>query len=301
MGAGTLLIFGGGGFVGGHLAARALQSGWSVLIADLLPHDRFSSDIWRQVDITSREAVENLIYTERPRVAVNLAALADIDRAERERELAWQINVQGAGHVAEACSNNSVRHIYFSSDAVFDGEKGPYIEEDVRNPVNYYGITKVEGEDTVSSRCPEGIVVRISLVLGFPVARGNSFLSGLADKLQHGVEIAAPVDEVRTPVDVLTLAECVMELATISVAGVLHIGCTQSIDRYSLTRLLAHRMGYPEYLVVEQKTGDEILGRAPRHKKGRLDVSKAQIVLKTTLPDLDTTVQKALSTWKSIG
>jgi dTDP-4-dehydrorhamnose reductase len=301
MGADTLLIFGGGGFVGGHLAALALQGGWRVLIADLSLHDQFSSDMWRLVDITQKEAVESLIHDECPQAVVNLAALADIDRAEREQALAWQINVQGASHIANACSRVGARHIFFSSDAVFDGENGPYKEEDKRHPLNYYGVTKAKGEEAVLSSFNEATVVRISLVLGFPVASGNSFMAGLGDKLQRSVEIVVPDDEVRTPIDVLTLGECTLELATTTFAGILHIGCTQPVDRYSLTCLLTRRMGYPKGLIARPSVGDKTLGRAPRHKNGILDVSKAQRVLKTTLPNLDTAIQNALSTRKPVG
>ncbi len=296
MGSNSMLIFGGAGFVGAHLVKLALQRGWHTVIADQKQPGKSNFSRWRDVDITRQDSVEQIVNDERPQVVINVAALADIDRAERERSLAWQINVLGAKYIAEACSKHKIRHLFFSSDAVFDGERGSYKEEDERRPLNYYGLTKAEAENAVLSIYPEAVVIRVSLVLGFPLFGGNSFLAGLEEKLSAGMSVEPLSDEVRTPIDVLTLAECILELASGSFCGVLHLGCLQSIDRYSLTLLLARQMGYPLDLIVEQSHARIVPGRAQRHKRGILDVSKAQHVLRIPLPDLQATVQKAVST-----
>ncbi len=292
----SVLIFGGAGFIGAHLANLALQREWQTVIADQKQPGKPNVTGWRDADITRLESIEQVINAEQPKVVINVAALADIDRAERERSLAWQINVLGARYIAEVCSRRKIRLLFFSSDAVFDGENGPYKEEDERHPVNYYGVTKAEAEKIVLSIYPEAAVIRISLVLGFPLFGGNSFLAGLEGKLRAGMSVAAPSDEVRTPLDVITLAECALELASGSFSGVIHLGCTQSIDRFSLTLLLARQMGFPSDLVVEQSHARLVPSRAQRHKRGILDVSMAQQMLGFHLPNLEATIQRAVST-----
>jgi len=138
--------------------------------------------------------------------------------------------------MASACAASGAYFLYFSSDAVFAGTAPRYREEDPPQPVNYYGRTKAEGEKAVRQADPQAGIVRLSLVLGFPVTEGNSFFAALESRLKAGQEVVAPVDEIRTPVDVLTLAECVLELIGLRFAGVLHIGSTDSIDRAALTR-----------------------------------------------------------------
>ncbi len=291
---GRLIIFGGSGFVGGHLAATAIQQGWTVLVADTQHHPGLRAASWKHVDITNEEAVNQCIGETGPTAVVNVAALADIDRCQLEKELAWQINVSGARLVAQSCARYGIRHLVFSSDAVFNGRNGPYTETDQPDPLNYFGQTKAEAEKAILSIHLGAVLIRLSLVLGFPLTSGNSFLASLEEKLKLDQEIYCPVDEIRTPVDVHTLCQCVLELVSSSYVGLLHIGCTQSINRYELTRLVTQKMGYSTDLVRPQSSPAESPGRAPRHKNGILDVSRAQKLLNTRLPDLEGTIDQAI-------
>ena len=288
-----ILLFGGGGFVGGNLAHVAMREGWNVCVADQTQELVSDAVGWRIVDITSEDAVDSVITDENPDAVVNVAAIANIDFAEREKELTWKVNVDGARNVAKCCAERGVRYVFFSSDAVFDGHGCSYAEENEPAPVNYYGVTKAEAEKAVLSACPEAVIARLSLVLGFPVNRGNSFFAGLHAKLNSGQEVPCPVDEVRTPVDVITLSECVLELAGSRLSGIFHIGATDHIGRYDLTRKLARRMGFDESLAVPVTSEKSAPGRAPRHKNGIISVSKAQRMLKTQLLTVDEGIDRA--------
>lgn len=276
----SLMIFGGSGFVGGNLANRALHTGWRVTVADMRPGPVGD---WRQADITSAAEVQTLVEESRPDAVVNVAAVADIDLAEREKDLAWRINVDGARNVALACASRGIPYVFFSSDAVFSGDESGYRETDPCAPVNYYGMTKLEAERAVLAVHPHAVVIRISLVLGYPLADGNSFFASLEKKLKEGKPVQAPTYEVRTPLDVLTLSECVLELCQNGYSGLLHLGATDWINRYDLSRLLARRMGFDENLVQPQAITDIPAGRAPRHQNGILIVDRARGLLRTPL------------------
>ena len=293
--AGSMLIFGGGGFVGGNLATIANHEGWEVAVAERTIKPGLDFATWTLVDITSLHAVQEIIDQVNPNVVINLAAMADIDKAEQERQQTWKINVDGARNVAECCAVANIHHIYFSSDAIFDGEQDRYVEEALPAPLNFYGQTKAEAEKAVLAVHPKSVVVRVSLVLGFPVTGGNSFFAGLAAKLKTGVQIPVPEDEIRTPVDVITLSECVLELAENDYAGILHIGSTDSIDRYSLTRKVTQKMGYDQELVVPTDARMTQFDRAPRHKNGVLDVAKAQELLTVKLLSVNDGVLRAFN------
>jgi len=287
-----LMIFGGSGFVGGNMARIAQQNGWEVYIADNRPDPNLQAEWWL-VNITDQNSVEKAIEAVSPTAVVNVAAIADIDRAEKEKELAHKINVDGARYVAESCAKKGIRYVFFSSDAVFDGASGSYSEDDQPAPVNYYGHTKLEAEQAVFVAHPAAVVIRISLVIGFPVSGGNSFFAILESKLKEGKEVVAPTYEIRTPVDVFTLAECVLELCENGFSGVIHIGATDSISRYDLTRSVARRMGYDEQLIKPQTMPEAIPGRAPRHKNGIINVARAQHILKTRLLSTAESIQRA--------
>lgn len=298
-----LVLFGGGGFVGGNLARAAIAQGWSVDIVDAQEMPGASSvpgapsahgAKWHTADITDAAAVRALVAELRPSAAVDLAAVADIDRAERERELAWAVNVEAARTIAAACARCGAHVLYFSSDAVFEGTAARYAEEDPLNPVNYYGRTKMEGEAAVRAAHPGAAILRISLALGFPVTTGNSFLAGLEAALKAGRQVTAPRDEIRTPVDVYTLASCVLELARTRFAGTIHVGSTDSIDRGSLTRRAAALMGYPDARIATTPAGGPAGGRAPRHRNGIIAVDRARGLLATPLLTVEQTLHRAI-------
>lgn len=287
-----ILIFGGAGFVGRNLARMASREGWEVCIADSTAPSEDIGFHWMQGDITKAGDVDGIIREAKPSAVVNLAAISDIDKAQNNGELAYRVNVTGAQNIAKSCAKAGAKYLFFSSDAVFSGEETNYTEEDKPNPLNYYGKTKMEAEREVITANPDAIVIRISLIVGFAIDGGNSFLEGLYQKLKSGAVIACPEDEVRTPVDVTTLCASVLELLQSDFSGILHIGATQSIDRYAMTLRFATMLGYGASQVSLQK--GQVAGRAPRHKNGVICVEKAQSILKTPMQSIEATLEGAV-------
>ncbi|MCX7029694.1 MAG: sugar nucleotide-binding protein [Spirochaetes bacterium] len=298
---GRLLVFGGGGFVGGNLCTLALRDGWEVHVADSTVRDALPGAAWHRIDITDGAAVAALIGGVKPTAVVDLAAVADIDRAERERELARAVNVDAARSIAAAARAAGASFVYFSSDAVFAGTAERYVEEDATGPVNWYGRTKADGERLVREAHPGAAIVRISLVLGFPVTDGNSFIAALAKKLAAGTVVPCPVDEIRTPIDVLTLSAAVLELCRTRFEGILHLGSTDNVDRFTLTQRAATLMGFDASLVTAQKPGAAGTAaataqpaRAARHRRGVISVEKARRLLSTPMLDWETSLGRAI-------
>jgi len=282
-----ILIFGASGFIGERLAQAARAAGLRVTRVQRGP----GADA--VCDISDLQQVEHLLAAARPGAVFNLAAQANIDRAEVEREAAYSVNVTGAANVAAACAALGLRLVHYSTDAVYDGTRVPIREDDPPSPLNYYGFTKSAGDARVSQACPSAAILRVSLALGFPAApRTNSFLGMLRARWAEGAPVYAPEDEIRTPVDILTLCAASLELIDNPAAGVFNIGSTASIDRRSLTTRLAERMGYPAGLVIPG--GVPLAGRAPRHKVGILDVSRIQAALRTPMPGIEETLERAL-------
>jgi dTDP-4-dehydrorhamnose reductase len=289
----TLLVLG-SGFVGGNLCAVARRQGWDVHGVDASDRQQSPGMTLHVLDITNAAALTALMEELRPSAVVDLAAIADVDRAERERDLAWAVNVEAARTMASVSARRAAACVYFSSDAVFAGTAASYGEEDAPGPVNWYGNTKLEGEKAVRAANPAAAIVRLSLVLGFPVgAAGNSFFAGLESKLKDGREIPCPTDEIRTPVDVITLSECVLEIIEKGIAGPIHIGSTDSVDRLTLTRKVARAMGYGTEGIVAQTEGGAQPGRAARHKNGIIRVEAARRVLRTPLLSVDQSIRRA--------
>src|SRR5689334_18747503 len=175
-----LLIIGATGFVGSRWAHRAKERFEVIKGARSAP----DSDDSVSIDITDPASVAHAFDRARPDLVTHLAALSDIDRCEREPELAERINHHGAIHVAEECARRGARMFYTSTDAVFDGSRGMYHEHDEPTPPNWYGHTKARAERAILERLSSAVVIRLSLVLGRGLeAAGNSYLEKVAGNL----------------------------------------------------------------------------------------------------------------------
>src|SRR3990167_5636218 len=114
------------------------------------------------LDVTNREQVMGIVKKFKPTVIIHLAALTDVDRCEREPELADQINAQGTYHMAIAAKEVGAKLIYISTAGVFDGiKKDPYTERDIPNPQNAYGRSKYRGEVFVQEMLEDYIIARV--------------------------------------------------------------------------------------------------------------------------------------------
>lgn len=119
----------------------------------------------KDLDITREDSVRSYLSAHLPDVVVHAAALTSVQRCEEERELAWLTNVKGtdllvrvAREVASGCY-----FLYVSTAGVFRGDTGGYHEDSPTDPVNYYGLTKLLGEERVRA-LPETCVVRTNFV-----------------------------------------------------------------------------------------------------------------------------------------
>ncbi len=285
-----LLIVGATGFVGSRwtLAAEPHFEVWRG--------SRIAGEADRSlaIDITDRPSVLEAFDRVRPQFVTHLAALSDIDRCERERDLAERINLQGTIHVAECCARSGARMLFTSTDAVFDGTKGIYHEEDPPTPPNWYGQTKARAEKAVAELLPSATIVRLSLVLGrSALGRGNSYLEKVTANLQAGNQIVSPTYEFRNPIDVGTLCAYLLELSSNPDArGIFHVGASDKMSRYELARAIATRLGAEPSLIVPQDSA--VPGRAPRGRDDFLATDRLRTVCRTPLPTCQQVIERAI-------
>ena len=119
-----------------------------------------------RMDITNKVLLEDLILREKPGVIVHSAAYTDVDGCEKNKLMAWKVNVEATHSVVRAAKVVKAHVVYISTDYVFDGEKGLYKETDIPNPINYYGLTKLIGEEIVKSSDLLYTIVRPSAIYG---------------------------------------------------------------------------------------------------------------------------------------
>lgn len=282
-----LLITGATGFVAGSVVRQADDT-WELHALSSKPAPlRREGLVWHTLDLLDDTQLSVAFERVRPDSVVHAAAIADIDKCEQQPQLADCVNVRLTESVARLCNGLGTRMVHLSTDTVFDGSRGNYIETDPPGPVNHYARTKVASEQIVMNLVGDHVVARLALVMGFPVFEGaNTFLPRMIDTLQQGRTFGVPDDEIRTPVDVVTLGRALLELAGSDVQGFIHLAGNDALPRFEMARRIALRLGFsPDLIVV--KNASETPGRAPRPRNVSLSNSRARATLRTPMLGLE--------------
>jgi len=245
----------------------------------------FESDSVRalKLDLTDFGRVVEVFREVRPDAVVHMAALGDVDLCERDRGLAWRVNVDATRVLVKQASKSGSAFLYLSTDYVFDGERGMYREEDAPNPVNFYGLTKLVAEELVKT-LDRSIVVRTSAIYGFGMGRKN-FGKYLVEALSSGQEVRALVDQWLSPTLNSLLAKAVVELLERELWGVYHVA-GERVSRYDFALRLARRFGFDASLIKPARM-EEMKWYARRPRDSSLDCSRARAMLRTEFHSLD--------------
>lgn len=303
-----LLVTGYGGFVAGSVVAQAASgnahegSDWQITtVARSAVTGGPSSVDHRRQDLCDRDLTADLFAELRPNAVIHTAAIADIDYCQSHQDEAERINVGVTQQLAELCADSGARLVFCSTDAVFDGKRGNYTEDDEPRAVNYYADTKIRGEQAVLSSGRGMVAARLALVMGLPlIGAGNSFLARMITSLDAGKSVAFPQNEIRTPVDVVTLGRALLELAAGDFEGLIHLAGATRLTRYDMGQRLAQRLGY-DLSLIEATHSNKMADRAPRADDASLDNSRARQVLKTPMLELDDALELVLATKEKYG
>ena len=164
----------------------------------------------QQLDITDKQLVLAKVVESNPDVIINTAAYTAVDKAEEERELAFNINALGPKHLAKAAHVINAALIHISTDYVFDGENSaPYSEDDITNPQSVYGASKLAGEQEVIQHCAKHIVLRTAWVFS---EFGNNFVKTML-KLSHLEQLNIVADQVGAPTNANDIANALVTIA----------------------------------------------------------------------------------------
>ncbi|MBI5965095.1 MAG: dTDP-4-dehydrorhamnose reductase [Chloroflexi bacterium] len=181
------------------------QLGWE-LCRTLAPLGDVIASDYPKVDLQKPESVINLIRLEKPAIFVNAAAYTAVDQAEHEQDRARSINATGPGILAEECRRIGATFIHYSTDYVFDGNKGtPYVESDATAPLNFYGKSKLEGEQLVQEAAGDYLIFRTSWV--YSMRGTGGFISKVLQWSRQQETLRMVTDQISNPTWARMLAE----------------------------------------------------------------------------------------------
>jgi len=172
------------------------QVGWE-LQRTLMPLGHIFAVDRESMNLADSSAIVQTIAHLKPDVIVNAAAYTAVDKAETEQSLAMQINGQAVQVLAEEAKKHHALLIHYSTDYVFDGTKShPYSENDSTAPINYYGVSKLAGEQAIQAVASDYLILRTSWVYG---NRGNNFLLTMLRLMQERETLTIVSDQHGTP------------------------------------------------------------------------------------------------------
>lgn len=274
------------------------QVGWQ-LQRSLAPHGPVVACGRAECDLGNLNQLRSVVRQLKPSVIVNAAAYTAVDRAESEEKLAMRINGEAPGVLAEEAASLGALLIHYSTDYVFDGQKGtPYVESDITGPQSVYGSSKLLGEQAIVSVNCRSVIFRTSWVFG---ARGGNFVKTILRLAREKDALNVVADQIGSPTPAAMIA-------TVSglVLGMLRQGRLMEVGEHRLYHLAAANPlswhGFAK-TIVEQATAmpgfdlrlrPEALQAIPssaypttarRPMNSRLDCTNLETVFDLQMPD----------------
>ncbi|MED4941230.1 dTDP-4-dehydrorhamnose reductase [Heyndrickxia coagulans] len=164
----------------------------------------------KELDITKEKDVQTFIQELKPDAIVHCAAYTAVDQAEDQKEICWNVNVNGTKYLAEAAKEVNAKFMFISTDYVYKGEgTTPFVETDPADPINYYGYTKYESEKVVQSLLNDLFIVRISWVFGI---NGNNFIKTMLRLAETHDELNVVGDQIGSPTYTFDLAKLLIDM-----------------------------------------------------------------------------------------
>lgn len=229
------LIIGASGLVGGNFVKHLREKGHEVVGTHVtLP--TYETVFFDALDLNNNKNFDIASY--KPEVIVHCAALAHVDYCEDHIEESYQKTVQSSLNVIEICKKFNSQMVFTSTDYVFNGNSGPYIETDAVEPLSVYGKHKLEVEKAIQKNLPHsGIILRIGNVYGDEI-RGKNFIIRIINDIKEGREwsMKLPLDQFATPVWAYDVARVGVLLSEDRKSGIYHVGSTDFMNRIQLAQ-----------------------------------------------------------------
>jgi dTDP-4-dehydrorhamnose reductase len=254
-----ILICGANGLLGQRLTLLlGSQTEYEVLSTShhrtfVFDHQLFD---YTQLDITKKSDVKSLLSSFHPTVIINAAGATNVDWCELHREEAWKVNVVGVENLIEAARRVGARLIHISTDYVFDGKHGPYGEEDIPNPLSYYGKSKLASENSLRIANIPYTILRTILLYGNGISVRDNFPLWVIKSLRGQATISCAEDQISNPTHINDLAFAVIKAYELNRNGVYHVCGSERISRYDFAVRTAEVFGLDPTLIQKVRSSD---------------------------------------------
>ena len=234
------------------------QVGWE-LRRSLMPLGTVFALTRSQCDLSKPETIPAIIQKIQPDVIINTAAYTAVDKAEEEEDIATTINCTAVGVIAKEVYKLNALLIHYSTDYVFDGTKdSPYTEDDVPNPLNAYGRSKLKGEKAIAESGCDHLVLRTTWVYA---SRSNNFLRTILKLAQERTELKIVADQVGAPTWARNIADATSHILRQAIvekmnstfkSGIINLAASGETSWYGFAQTIVDqvRCVWPENMIA---------------------------------------------------
>jgi dTDP-4-dehydrorhamnose reductase len=257
-----IAILGGNGMLGTDLVDSCKQHGFDVKVFDL-----------PEFDIRNSQQLKQAVGA--ADIIVNCAAYTNVDGAENEAELAYQVNAEAVGRLGAVAKDGDKWVLHISTDFVFDGRLNtPYIETDLTNPINAYGKSKLAGEQLLVEISCRYCILRIEWTYG---VHGDNFVKKIIQRAKTDKTVKVVDDQTGSPTATTEVAEVICKLLPKKPEGIFHFASAGYVSRYEMAKFIFDKLSLDVNL-LPCKTGD-FVSAAERPLNSRFDCSKIKNLL----------------------
>ena len=250
-----------------------------------------------KMDLKNYEMVSSILTEIKPDVVIHLGAMTGVDLCEKEKTSASEINTKATEIIAKECSKLNSFLVYVSTDYVFDGNFGMYKEDDVANPLGFYGKSKLEGEKAVQNFSTNWCIARTSTPFGLHPTK-KSFPMWVIENLQKQKQIDVLIDQFTSPTYVPNLSRMLIEISERHITGIIHAAGASKISRYQMASMVSDKLNLDGTL-LKQISINKMKWVAQRPKDSSLDVSRASSILNEKPQKIDQSLNLFIDEMKS--
>jgi len=238
-----ILITGSNGLLGQTLLSQLQNQSEFEIIAISRGKNRHANKIgyiYKDIDVTKIDELSRYIKDQNPTYIINTAAITNVDYCETHKLECDEVNVDSVKTIIDSCRELNSHLIHISTDFIFDGKKGYYKEDDIPNPVNYYGLSKLKSENLIKDSKIKYTILRTILVYGTVDNMNKSnIVLWIKDNLEKGKTINVVDDQYRMPTYVQFLANACLKSIYLKKFGIYNISSNKLITIYELALIIA--------------------------------------------------------------